>query len=163
MLVFVTIAVSCAAFFVLTLLVFDHLDLADPLDFADDGGAGWFSLRNLLLFGLGFGAAGAIAVEAGYTTMSASFWGIGLGILLYLVGGALGVLLNSQESNSLRTLDTVIGKHGYVVFSIPNQFHTGEVQIGAQRYPARAATALSEGAPIVVTGYVGGVLVVERA
>jgi membrane protein implicated in regulation of membrane protease activity len=162
MAIFVTIALVCTAALSLSFLVFDDIDLGDALDFGDDGGAGWFSLRNLLLLGMGVGAGGAIALDNGFSTTSASFLGLGVGAVLYLLGIAVGALLLQQESNSLQTLDSYKGHTGIVVLAIANQFHVGEVQLGAHRVPARAPYPIPEGAAIRVVGPAGFTVVVRR-
>lgn len=163
MVTFITIAIVCTVWLVLSFLVFDDIDIADALDFTDDGWSGWFSLRNILLFGLGFGAAGAIAVDSGLTVRMASLIGVGTGIVLYALGIGAGVLLNSQESNSLQSLDALLHQTGFVALKIQNQFHVGEVRIGAQHHPARAPYAIDEGTLVRVMGYSGFTLLVKRA
>lgn len=164
MLVFLGIAVLCAVAFGASLLIFDDINLADALDFGDDGGAGWFSLRALLLFGLGFGTVGALVMAGGGSYWWSSIAGIAAGGALYFVGVGIAYVLSRQTSNSVVQLDSIIGKRGIVVDRIlPGQ--SGVIEVGGPNgiihQQARAAHTLERGTAVAVTGVTGTVAWVE--
>ncbi|MEK7584530.1 MAG: hypothetical protein AAB490_04755, partial [Patescibacteria group bacterium] len=99
MLTFLAIAAGCGIFFLFTLFFggdshgdvdFGHGDVdAGGMDHGADGhgsAPSVFSIRTFMLFGVGFGAAGAIAKHSGYTVLGASLWGILLGVVMAAIG-----------------------------------------------------------------------------
>lgn len=90
----------------------------------------------------------------GYSTMQASLGGVGGGVLGYLLGIGIAVMLVRQQSNSQSTLADLIGKEGIVVVPIPKSGF-GEVQVGALRAGAFADKALETGAKVVVVSSPG--------
>lgn len=127
MTVFLAVALASFVLFALSFLAFDDIDLGDALDFTDDGSSGWFSLRSILLFGMGFGSAGALLTQSQYTPPAASAGGVGYGLVLYLVGVVLAKLMTNQSSNSQKKADDLVGKTGVVTVPM------GTGSIGAVR------------------------------
>lgn len=164
MLVFVGIAVLCACFFLLTLFAFDDIHFGNALDFGDDGGAGWFSLRALLMFGLGFGAIGALAMNNGYTAGAASMLATGAGGVTYLIAIGASVMMARQESNSIISLQSLVGRDAYVTGQIKPGF-LGEVRIGSEYREARTDgdVILNGGQRVTVERVTGSVLWVKGA
>src|SRR5215831_2953149 len=90
---------------------------------ASDGGhaVSWnvFSLRNLFLFGSGFGAVGFLAMINGYGVKTAASGGLAAGVLIAGVGMWFFRLIASQESNTVTDLARLVGRRANVVSAIP--------------------------------------------
>ena len=143
------------------MMMFDDIDFGDALDFGDEGGVGWFSLRSLLLFGVGFGATGLIAMRLGSDTVSASLWGVIGGALGYAVGLGVGMLLTNVQSTTVIDNSALLGKEGWVTVSLSSET-LGEVQVGNSYRPARlSGNGIAKvGDSIIVRNISGNVLVV---
>lgn len=167
MTVFVLITLVSFAIFALSFLAFDDIDLGDALDFTDDGSSGWFSLRAILLFGLGFGSAGALLTSANWTPLAASAAGVAYGSILYFVGVMLAQLMMKQESSSLKNMDDFRGTTGIVTVPL-RRGHIGAVRIstskGTMDCPATGIgeTSADVGESVVVTGVSGSMLMVKK-
>lgn len=164
MVVFLGIAVLCAMGLGTSLLLFGDIDFGDALDFGDDGGAGWFSLRSFLLFGLGFGAVGALIISGGGGYWWSSVGGVAAGGALYLLGVGVAYVLSRQTSNSVVDMQSIVGRKGIVVDRIvPGA--VGIVEVGGPNgtiyQTARADRAIERGAAITVTAVSGTVAWVE--
>lgn len=77
------------------------------------------NIRNLLIFGVGFGAAGLIAHRLGQNPFVASFWGLGFGFVMVVAAVAFYHNIRSQESNSLSDHSTLVGRKANVTIDIP--------------------------------------------
>lgn len=156
---FLMIAVASASFFLLALMAdFDH-----DLDFGGDHGGGLesghdhsgaFSVRSLLLFGTGFGAAGMIATANGLSTSWASAIGVGVGVFVAKVGLTLTRMMVAQEGDSTPSVLRFLGCTGIVTHTIPEN-GMGQVRVktpsgGAMYVTARAARTIREGAIVEV-------------
>lgn len=77
------------------------------------------TLRNLLLFGIGFGAAGALARFLGLNPWFASGAGLLMGAVLVAIAVAFYRSIRKQESNSVTSAQSLVGKHATVTTAIP--------------------------------------------
>ena len=115
MLVFLSIGGASALFFVLSLFFgdadadTDHgFDVHHDLDHGGaDGHHGHsmsniFSIRNLFLFGVGFGAVGAVARYYGFSMMVSSVFGTATGFVFAALGYFLFRALYAQQSRGDR-------------------------------------------------------------
>lgn len=93
----------------------DHGDV----DFDHEhGGPGLLSIRNLMLFMVGFGAAGAIATHYGFSLAVASFFGALTGLAFAVLGLLLFRVLHQQQSNSLVSDRAFVSKAARVTVAI---------------------------------------------
>lgn len=168
MFTFMLIAMACGLLLGASFLAFDDIDVGDALDFTDDGGSGWFSLRALLLFGLGFGAAGALMRNSGADIITSSLIAVLFGMVLYLVGVGIARLLIKQESSSQRNLANLEGKLGVVNApmndgdTIPGMARFVD-EFGAVNIPIihKDRKALRMGQTVKAINYLGYLMVVE--
>jgi len=148
-----------------------HLD-ADHIDASHiDGGNGvtlstLFSLRNFLLFLVGFGAAGAEAVNAGYNAWQASGFGLVGGVVLAILGLFFYRAIGKQQGNSAPRLAALVGKNASVITGIPLNGY-GEIRMNnefgtAVTLPAQSKDgAISSGSTVEVTDIVANVAMVK--
>src|SRR3989344_1147738 len=96
-------------------------DNHDGAGLAHDGDAvsEILNLRNLMIFGVGFGAAGFIAHSLGQGPIMASFWGLGFGAVMVTVAALFYHSIKQQQSNSLSDHGTLVGKKANVIIDIP--------------------------------------------
>lgn len=86
-----------------------------------------FSIRNFALFGMGFGATGTIATQAGCSTVEASLWGASTGVVMVWLIYMLYKMLYSQQASSISNLENIRNRPGVVSIRIPEN-GIGEVQ-----------------------------------
>jgi membrane protein implicated in regulation of membrane protease activity len=84
------------------------------------------NIRNLIIFGVGFGAAGFIAQRLGQNPFVSSFWGLGFGVVMIVAAATFYHNIRKQESNSLADHGTLVGKRASVTTTIPESGY-GEV------------------------------------
>jgi membrane protein implicated in regulation of membrane protease activity len=126
-----------------------------------------FSFRNFLVFMVGFGASGLLAIQAGLTAWPsigcAFIGGLILAGLIYLFFEAVG----RQQGNTLSNPNALVGKRARVSIAIPpNGF--GEIQTtnefgSSVSLPARSKGAVEAGRSVNVEGVDGGVATVSVA
>jgi membrane protein implicated in regulation of membrane protease activity len=179
MLVFLSIAI---AFFIIMTFGFifghdhdlshDH-DISHDHDAGHDGGGNTpaisiFSSRVLATFGMGFGAAGAIARSYGCDYLISSLWGVGFGTVL---GGLMYLVLKmfyAQQASSEIPTSAAVGRVGAVTVGIEGD-RLGEVSVSVNdqslTYTASSkdGTSLPKGQTVRVAAVVGDRLVVEKA
>lgn len=109
---------SIAAIAILHALGGDNHD-GGGLDHDGDAVSEILNLRNLLIFGVGFGAAGFIAHRLGQGPITSSFWGLGFGVVMVLVAVLFYNSIKKQQSNSLSDHGTLVGKKANVTIDIP--------------------------------------------
>ena len=175
MAVFLTISLCCAFFFVLTAAFGGDTSGADidtNLDVSTDQETGvatsnFLTLRNIFLFGVGFGSAGAISSYLGNNTLISSFWGVGAGVLMAIVAAWLYRVVRRQESNTVANHESLEGQHARVITSIPeNGF--GEVsafnQFGATVNLAAQSQdgATPVGSSVEIVTIAGNTAIVKR-
>ncbi len=151
---YLAIAGGCALFYVLSLLGGGHHDLSHDVgghgDHSHDGHhdgdnpiKAFFSVRSILLFGLGFGAIGAIGTVLGLSFVLIQMLGVGSGIFFAWVGIKLFQFLYNQDattSNNMLELEGVIGR---ITTAVP-QAGVGEVLIRNSRGEMQFLRARSE-------------------
>lgn len=91
----------------------DDVDLSDGLSNGDSG-PDLLSLRNLSLFGLGFGSVGAIATHMGATLVMSCAAGTGSGLVFAFVGWMFYKTINRQQASSNTNTGTLVGKQATV-------------------------------------------------
>jgi len=136
---------------------------------ADHGGSGnmsFLSVRVMLMFVSGFGAGGFFAARNDFGIVGSSFWGVGAGFLMAILGYfVLNYFYCHQASSSVRIKD-VIGKEAIVTTSIlPGG--TGEVAcwVGDRQeyFPAQAVSdkVIPTTSKVKVKDAMGIILIVE--
>lgn len=122
---FLIIGIVCVIGFVI-LSAFGHDD------HGTDGGDGLtsdiLSLRNLLLFGTGFGAAGSLVTHLGFGPIWATAAGLLVGVVMVILTVLFFRSVRSQQSNSVTSLKDLAGKAGFVTSRIP-EGGLGEISI----------------------------------
>ena len=181
MITFLAIAAGCGIFFLFSLFFggdgdgdvdFGHGDVdAGGMDHDVDGGHGSgpsvFSIRTVMLFGVGFGAAGAIAKHSGYTVIGASLWGALLGVVMATIGYFFIVALMSQQSSTISNPKKLIGKNGRITVAI-TESSLGEIETVDEHGTGTTLLARSEngtsinaGAAISIVDVVGSQAIVK--
>jgi membrane protein implicated in regulation of membrane protease activity len=95
------------------------VELSDGLSHGDSGPS-LLSLRNLFLFGLGFGAAGAIATHLGMSlVMSCVFGGVS-GLMTSLLGWLFYRTISKQQASTNTNTRSLIGSRATVSTRIPS-------------------------------------------
>lgn len=137
---------------------------------AMDGEIGFFSVRSVVAFFVGFGWTGVLATKAGWDVLSSTAAGLGVGLaFMAVIYGLIRVLYAQRASGNLR-LENAVGQAGRVYVGIPADGAAGgQVQVtvqGALRtLPAitRGGTAIASGSTIIVRETVPpDLLVVEK-
>jgi membrane protein implicated in regulation of membrane protease activity len=117
-----------------------------------DGSVGFFSLRSLVGFFVGFGWAGVIAFKAGWGVAGATGAAFGAGVIVMALIYLLVRLLYAQRSSGNIRMENAVGKTGRVYLSIPaSGVHGGQVQITFQGQML-TLPALTKGAEPIPTG-----------
>lgn len=137
-----------------------------------DGDTGFkelFSIRSLLLFGLGFGVTGVLSTSAGLAAPLIPIAGAVMGIFTAFIGIQFFRLLMRQEGTTSNSLTELEGMSGKVSTYIPAN-GVGEILIRnyrgqAQFIRARAedGAEIKEGQSVDVVSVAAGDLVVRRA
>lgn len=151
----------------------ETLDFGDADADAGDGGDGHdgptpFSLRNLMAFMTAYGASGIITSSYGWSTLASSLFALLPGIAMAAVAYQGMKMLYSQQASSVVEVAGLLGKSAVVDVTIPGT-GVGKVTVstaeGQTSFIARSAgtDAIAAGETVVVTGNVGGELVVARA
>ncbi|OGF58400.1 MAG: hypothetical protein A2Y62_15040 [Candidatus Fischerbacteria bacterium RBG_13_37_8] len=137
MLIFAAICFGCALFFIGSLFFGngdadsdfhgadvdsgdiggDHDVAAADHHFADSPKV--LSLRILMLFGMGFGAAGAIASYYDSSMIASSAWGFFSGIVLAALGWFILRIFFQQQASTPMTTGSLVGKSAEVIVAIP--------------------------------------------
>lgn len=114
--VFLIIAIVCLLAFVV-LSAFGHDD--HGMDGHDGITSELLSLRNLLLFGVGFGAAGSLVTYLGFGPVWATAAGLLVGVVMVLLTVSFFRSVRNQQSNSATSLIDLVGKTGVVTTRVP--------------------------------------------
>lgn len=164
--------VSCVLFFVLSSM-FGHDDGGG--DVSDDGGLthgdngpSLLSLRNLLLFGIGFGAAGAVATHMGYSLIASSLAGFVFGMTVALAGWWFYRAIGRQQGSTNTDTRNLIGKPALVTTHIPpgrmgqvaaQDEYGGRVYLDAR---SNEGVEINEGEPVIITEAFGNTVTVAK-
>lgn len=94
------------------------VELSDGFSHGDSGPS-LFSLRNLFLFGLGFGAAGAISTHLGMSLVMSCVTGAGMGMVIALLGWLFYRTISRQQVSTNTNTGDLIGSRATVATRIP--------------------------------------------
>jgi membrane protein implicated in regulation of membrane protease activity len=94
------------------------VELSDGLSHGDSGPS-LLSLRNLFLFGLGFGAAGAIATHLGMSLVYSCIVGVANGLLTALLGWLFYRTISKQQASTNTDTRNLVGSRATVSIRIP--------------------------------------------
>lgn len=116
----------------LMLFGFDGQEDADVAG-AADGEVGFFSLRSVVAFFVGFGWTGVIATKAGWNVPAAIAAGAAAGLAFMAVIYAIIRLLYAQRTSGNLRLENAVGQTGRVYVGIPAAgVAGGQVQVTVQ-------------------------------
>ena len=102
-----------------------------------------FTLRNFLLFMVGFGATGMLAVNAGCKGWSSSGFGFLGGVTVAFLGFLFYRAIGRQQGNSATKLGALVGKDAVVITAIPSGGY-GEIRTSDEFGTAVTLPAQSE-------------------
>lgn len=89
-------------------------------DVSHDGdGPSLLSFRNLFLFGLGFGAAGAIATHLGLSLVLSCIAGLAAGVIVALIGWWFYRTIGRQQATTNTNTQNLVGRRATVSTYIP--------------------------------------------
>ena len=95
-----------------------------------DGDAGWFSVRAVNGFLLGFGWAGFVASNHGCGVLSAIAIGLAIGLIMFLLVAILMRFINGLKCDGTLQYTTLVGMTGTVYVTLPpNGEPGGQVQV----------------------------------
>lgn len=145
----------------------DHDAMADSGGGGDEATVSVFSTKVLGTMIMGFGAAGAIAMHYGLSSLIASLIGVLCGVLLAAIVYGILEVFYTQQSSSLVATSSAVGCTGSVTVSI-GEGATGEVGLNLEgQYRTFSATSgdgkpIAKGQTVQVVRTLGSHLVVER-
>lgn len=159
---YVTLCLGAAAWFIVSALFGGDMDAE-----IDDAGD-LLSLRNVLLFCMGFGGAGAIAVS-----LRASLWvsvaaGVAGGLAVAATGVVFFRVLRGQEATTGFNSDLLVGSTGTVTHEVRHGV-TGEIstrdnrgqQVRLSAIPSKnTVEPITAGTPVAIQAMHGGTAVV---
>lgn len=163
---------SALFFFISMAFGMDHGEVGGGHDDGghDGDGGGFmtdlFTLRNIFLFGVGFGALGSIANAYGAGPLLSSLAGVGAGLLMAVFGAWLFRLLREQQANTVTSLDTLVGKSARVVTTIPKGGRgeistTNDLGVNVTLAAQSSDDAILENANVVIQSVVGNTATVK--
>ena len=109
---------------ILSVLGMDHHDSIDAIGATDgtdahDSGGGIFSVKPLTGFFLGFGWAGGLAIEAGFSFIAALACALGAGVAIMAVIVLMFRAILSMRSDGTVRIDDTVGAVGTVYITLP--------------------------------------------
>lgn len=154
---YVMLCLGTGLWFILSLIFGEATDMIsdaiDGVDFgdADDSGS-ILSVRNILLFCMGFGGGGAIAVALGAGLWGSIVAGTGGGVAIAAVGIVFFRVLRRQEATTNYDSSLLAGSTGTVTLEI-SPGRTGEISArdnrgAAVRLSATASKHVDEALPV---------------
>ncbi len=169
---FISVLVVSSFFFAMSSF-FGHddgnVDSGDSGSTHGENGPSILSLRNFFLFGIGFGAAGSVATDMGYSLMWSSVAGFSFGVVVAFVGWLFYRTIGRQQATSNTNTRTLVGKKATVSTFIPSG-RVGQVaaqdQYGNRMYlDARSSdgTDLNEGEVVTIIDAVGNSATVAKS
>lgn len=133
-----------------------------------DNGPSLLSLRNLFLFGVGFGAAGCVATHLGYSLIISSIFGVVFGAIVAFIGFWFYRAISRQQATTNTDTRNLVGKKATVSTHIPQgrmgqivtqDEHGGTVYLNAR---TEADYDVDQGMQVVITEASGGTVTVAR-
>ncbi len=150
---YVMLCLGTGLWFILSLVFGEATDMIsdaiDGVEFGDaDDGGNVLSVRNILLFCMGFGGGGAIAVSLGAGLWGSIVAGTGGGLAIAAVGIVFFRMLRRQEATTGYDSNLLAGATGTVTLAI-TPGRTGEISVrdnrgAAVRLSATASKDVSE-------------------
>lgn len=139
---------------VLTLIGLDHADAGDALEAAGagHGGGGIFSTKPLTGFFLGFGWAGGIALDNGFSLAAAIGIGVGAGGALMAVIVGLIQAIYGLRSDGTVQVQRAVGAVGTVYVTVPARKATGGQVVVAFGGRQETLAALGAGEAPIASG-----------
>jgi membrane protein implicated in regulation of membrane protease activity len=143
----------------------DGGDAGDGISTGDNGPS-VLSLRNLFLFGIGFGAAGSVATHLGYPLVISSVCGVVFGVSIALAGFWFYRTISRQQATTNTDTRNLVGKKATVSAHISQgrmgqivtqDEHGGTVYLSAL---SSGAHDISQGTQVVITEASGGTVTV---
>jgi membrane protein implicated in regulation of membrane protease activity len=137
-------------------------------DHGDPASVSIFSMKVISTFGMGFGAAGAIATFYGQNGLISSLIGIVFGAILAGIMYTFMSVITRQQATSLITTETLVNQSGTVTVAIEKD-SVGEVAIShAGNYTTYSARSNSpkpipKGRQIRIVQTSGSLLIVEES
>lgn len=106
---------------VLAIIGMEHHDVADAAGSADlgHGGGGLFSIKPLTGFFLGFGWAGGIAMDMGYSLVVALVIGLAAGVALMGIVVMMFRAIYAMKSDGTVQVQRAVGAIGTVYVTVP--------------------------------------------
>lgn len=99
-------------------------------DSGDGGDAGWFSVRSVTGFLLGFGWGGFIAIRHDNSVLTSIAIGVALGLVMFIIVAALMRFIYSLKSDGSLDYHSLVGLSGTVYVTIPPHGEPGgQVQV----------------------------------
>lgn len=141
-------------------------DTDTSVDVGDNVVSEVLSLKNLLLFGIGFGALGGIATYLGAGPLLASGAGLLTGVGMVVLGVLFYRAVRGQQANSSTSLNNLIGKTAVVSTRIPVQGmgeittqneHGTQIHLTAQS----ESSEIQEGTVVIITAFAGSRAIVK--
>jgi hypothetical protein len=170
-----TLCLGAGMWFVLSVLLGDTAEaVGDALDGMDgdldgDGDGNVLSIRNLMLFCIGFGGAGASAVSLGAGLWVSVISGVGGGFLVAAAGVTIFRVLRRQEATTSYHSEMLVGSEGTVTLDVRPSGLPGEIsavdnrgaQVRLSASPAKGVTdTMSVGTVVMIKAIHGSSAVV---
>lgn len=117
---FTLLGISVFAFALMSAFGHGDVEIGDHDGISSgENGASLLSLRNLFLFGIGFGASGLIATHLGYSLIWSSVIGIVFGGFVAFIGFWFYQTISRQQATTNTDTRNLIGKRATVTTHIP--------------------------------------------
>lgn len=130
----------------------------------DDLFGGMFEARVVAFFGAGMGWGSIMMLDAGQSMPVALAVGVGVGLLLGLVSLSMVLLIRRASSVTEPAVSSPVGKAAEVVIP-PDSSMSGMVRLvhrgQLEEMTAKFSSSAPAGSHVIVTGVLGGKLMVE--
>lgn len=163
------LAVSVVAFALMSAFGHGDGEISDHDGISSgENGPSLLSLRNLFLFGVGFGAAGSIATHLGYSLIGSSLIGFVFGCVVALIGFWFYRTISQQQATTNTDTRNLVGKRATVTTRIPTgrmgqvsteDEHGGTIYLNAH---TEGDLSFEQGVSVVIAEATGNTVVVSR-